>query len=79
MKNLLAYLLLGIGIYVIASLSFLFLEDFLKFGVTFLFTILILISIIPMLLYVAFKRPEDNGGAGGFVGYYLVKLFRKLK
>lgn len=37
------------------------------------------ISILPTLLYVAFKRLEDNGSGGGFIGYYLVKLLRKLR
>lgn len=36
-------------------------------------------SVLPTLLYVAFKKPKDNGNAGGFLGYYLIKLLRKLK
>lgn len=36
------------------------------------------ISVLPTLLYVAFKR-KDNGSAGGIVGYYLTKLLRKLR
>lgn len=43
-----------------------------------LFYIFGFISVLPTLIYVAFKRPDDNGSGGGFVGYYLVKLLRKL-
>ena len=36
------------------------------------------ISLLPTLLYVAFKT-KDDGSAGGIVGYYLIKWIRWLR
>lgn len=42
-------------------------------------TIFMAISTIPMILYVAFFRKDDNGNGLEVVGFYLIKLLRKFK
>ena len=34
---------------------------------------------LPTLLYITFKNSEDEGEWTGIIGYYIIKLLRKLR
>lgn len=42
-------------------------------------SLLVGISVIPTLIYIAYKVPEDNGEGFSIFGYYVVKLLRILR